>query len=374
MIAKNKKKRLVFFLPNFSLGGASESIFKLVNFLVKFNFSILIISIGKNYYKKVFKKMNCEIIELKSTRVLFAISKIRKIMINETKKDFAKIIFISNINYANIISIISLLNLKKIRIILTERSSISELKYFNNLTKYFKNKLLYLLAKYFYKFSDLVITNSIFERNYIQEEFNLKNVICIHPPSIKKILKLSKTKLYNNDRKKKKIIFVGRLSKEKGIYTILKALAKIDKKYKFIFYLFGDGPEKRGLKEFIKILNMNNHVIFKGFIKNKSLIFKDASLFINASLWEGLPNALVQSINYGVFPICSASPGGNIEVINYGKFGMSFKTENVKDLQKKLLIFFVKKLKLIHKGRQEHLKKYTEKSSNKKYLEILNKL
>ena len=56
MIAKNKKKRLVFFLPNFSLGGASESIFKLVNFLVKFNFSILIISIGKNYYKKVCHK------------------------------------------------------------------------------------------------------------------------------------------------------------------------------------------------------------------------------------------------------------------------------------------------------------------------------
>ena len=38
MVLKKKQKRLVFFLPNFILGGAGESIFKLSKFLVKYNF------------------------------------------------------------------------------------------------------------------------------------------------------------------------------------------------------------------------------------------------------------------------------------------------------------------------------------------------
>ena len=167
MTLKKKQKKLIFFLPNFNLGGAAESILKLVRYLAKYNFSILVISLGKNFYKKDFKKINCEIIELKSTRVLFAIFKLRKLVIDESKKNFEKIVFISNINYANVISIISLINLNKIKVILTERSSISELNYSNNLSNKLKNKLIYFFAKILYKFSDLIITNSKFEKNYI---------------------------------------------------------------------------------------------------------------------------------------------------------------------------------------------------------------
>ena len=207
---------MVFFLPNFILGGAGESIFKLSKFLVKYNFSILIISLGKNFYKKDFKKINCEIIEINSSRAFFSIFKLRKLMIHETKKNYEKIIFISNLNYVNVISLISLINLNKIKVVLTERSSISELKYSNNLIKKFKNKIIYSLAKFLYRFSDLIITNSKFEKNYIKKNFRLNNVICIHPPSIKNIIK----KNNNNKRKELSIIYVGTLSREKSIFII----------------------------------------------------------------------------------------------------------------------------------------------------------
>ena len=368
MTLKKKQKRLVFFLPNFDVGGASESILKLTKYLIKYNFSILIISLGKNSYKKDFKRINCEIIEIKSTKVSFSIFKLRKVMISETKKNFDKIIFISNINYANIISIISLINLDKIKIILTERSSISELKYSDSLIGNLKNKLIYLLAKFLYKFSDLVITNSNFEKYYIQDRFQLKNIICIHPPSIKNIIKTNK----NNYRKIPNIIYVGRLSKDKGVFVILKALSEIKKRYSFFFSLYGNGPDKKSIKKFIRINNLSEIVSLKGFVKNKKFIFKKADLFINASLWEGLPNALVQSINYNVFPICSDAPGGNIEVIKKGKFGMSFKTNDEQDLQKKIIKFFNKRFKLNNKNRIDHLKNYTEENSNQKYLKTLN--
>jgi len=371
MSFKKKQTRLVFFLPNFNLGGAGESIFKLSKFLVKYNFSILIISLGKNFYKKDFKKINCEIIEIDSSRAFFSILKLRKLMIEETKKNFEKIIFISNLNYINIISLISLINLNKIKVILTERSSISELKYSNNLISKLKNNLIYFLAKILYKFADLIITNSKFEKNYIQDKFRLKNVICIHPPSIKNVIKKNTN---NNYKKKFNMIYVGRLSREKGIFVILKALKNLNKKYKFLFNLYGDGPEKKSIEKFIQINNLNKIILLKGFVSNKKLIFKNANLFINASLWEGLPNALVQSINFNVFPICSNAPGGNMEVIKNGKLGMSFKTNNVKDLRKKITKFLNKRLKLNNKIRINHLKNYTELKSNQMYLKTINKL
>ena len=370
MVLKKKQKRLIFFLPNFILGGAGESIFKLSKFLIKNNFSILIISLGKNFYKKDFKKIKCEIIEIKSSRAFFSIFKLRKLIIKESKKNFEKIIFISNLNYVNIISLISLINLNKIKVILTERSSISELKYSNNLIDKLKNELIYFFAKNLYKFSDLIITNSKFEKNFIKKNFQLNNVICIHPPSIKNIIK----KNFNNKSKKIiNIIYVGRLAKEKGIFIILKALKNLNKKYKFSLNLYGDGPEKKSIEEFIKINNLNNKIFLKGFKKNKNLIFKNADLFINASLWEGLPNALVQSINYNVYPICSDAPGGNMEVIKNGNLGLYFKTNDEIDLQKKIKKFLNKKLKLNSKNRIKHLHNYTELKSNLRYLKTLNK-
>ena len=371
MTLKKKQTKIVFFLPNFSLGGAGESIFKLSRFLVKYNFSILIISLGKNFYRKDFKKINCEIIEINSSRTFFSILKLRKLMIDECKKKFEKIIFISNLNYVNVISLIALINLNKIKVVLTERSSISELNYSNNLINKFKNKLIYFFAKILYKFSDLIITNSKFEKKYIQDKFKLNNVICIHPPSIKNIIKKSSN---NNYKKVLNIIYVGRLSKEKGIFVILKALRNLNKKYKFLFNLYGDGPEKKSIEKFIKINNLDKMISLKGFVSNKELIFKNADLFINASLWEGLPNSLVQSINYNVFPICSDAPGGNMEVIKNGTLGISFKTNNEKDLQKKITKFLNKKFKLNNKIRIKHLKNYTELKSNQEYLKTLNKL
>ena len=290
-------------------------------------------------------------------------------MIIETKKNFDKIIFISNINYANIISLISLMNLNKIKVIFTERSSISELKFSDSLIENFRNKLIYFLAKFLYPYSDLVITNSKFEKKYIQDKFKLKNIICIHPPSIKNIIKVDRNTRY---KKIPRIIYVGRLSKDKGVFIILKALKELRKKYIFFFSFFGNGPDKKNIEKFIMKNNLNNMISLKGFIKNKKIIFNNADLFINASLWEGLPNALVQSINYNVFPICSDAPGGNIEVIKKGKFGMSFKTNDDKDLLKKIIKFLNERFKLNNKSRISHLKNYTEEMSNQKYLKTLN--
>ena len=132
MTIKIQKKRIIFFLPIFGLGGASESIYKLSKFLIKKNFSILIISIGKNHYKNNLLKLGCDVNEINSSRTLYSILKLRRIVKKEINENFSKTILISNIHYANVISLIACRNLNGIKIILTERSSLSELKISSN--------------------------------------------------------------------------------------------------------------------------------------------------------------------------------------------------------------------------------------------------
>ena len=371
MNLKKNQIRLIFFLPFWGIGGASESIFKLVNFLVKKNFSILIISIGKNFYKDKFKKINCDIKEINTSRTIFSIFDLRKVLSNQVNQGFKKTILISNFHYANVISVISSFKIKNLKILLTERSSISELGYYENFFQFLKNKIILLLAKYLYKKSNLVITNSNFEKNYISKNFKIRNILCIHPPSIKKIINLKRK---HKKILKFKLIYVGRLSKEKGLHIILSSLSRLKDKYDFSFHIYGDGPEKTIIKELINTLKLNRNVSLMGHIINKDSIFKNADLFINASIFEGLPNALVQSINYGVFPICSDAPGGNLEVIKNGKLGLSFKMNNENDLENKIIKFLNFNLKLNNTLRKKHLANFTEKNSFTKYQKILNKL
>ena len=371
MYKYTNKIRIIFFLPNFILGGAAESIVKLAEFLSKKDYSILVISIGKNLYKKKLKLFGCELIELSSSRAIFSIFKIRNIILKETLKKYSKIIFISNIHYSNLVSTLSCFKIKNIKLILTERSSLSELLIYSNFFMFIKNSLIYFFAKKLYSFSDLVITNSEFEKKYIKKYFKLKNVISIHPPSLDRINKENKLIKKN---KKIKIIFVGRLSKEKGLDIIIKALAEIKNFKNYIFKIYGDGKLKNKILNLISELKLKNQIIFYGFEKNKNKIFKNADLFINASHFEGLPNAIVQALNFNVFVICSDSPGGNMEVIKNGKFGLYFKNKNHKDLAKKIKKFIHSKKNFNNKQKIRHLEKYTKKYCFNNYNKLIRKI
>ena len=86
MFRNTNKIRIIVFLPNFTFGGAAESLVKLISFLSKKKFSILLISLGKNTYKKKLLKMGCDIIEINYKKTIFSILNLRKIFKNEIKK------------------------------------------------------------------------------------------------------------------------------------------------------------------------------------------------------------------------------------------------------------------------------------------------
>ena len=133
--------------------------------------------------------------------------------------------------------------------------------------------------KIFYRFSSQIITNSKFEKDHFKNELKLKKVITIHPPSIKEINNSMTNILY----KIIKIIYVGRISKEKGLDIIINALANLKNEINFKLFIYGQGPEENNIKKMINKLKIKDKINFCGYESNKKKIFMGANLFLNAS-------------------------------------------------------------------------------------------
>ena len=104
--------------------------------------------------------------------------------------------------------------------------------------------------------------------------------------------------------------------------------------------ILGDGPEKNKLKKMIKSYNLDNKIKLIGFKKNTKRFYKEANLFINASFFEGFPNAVVEAISYSVPVICSNCKGGAHEILLRGKGGDFFQSGDPKSLSEKISLFY----------------------------------
>ena len=81
------------------------------------------------------------------------------------------------------------------------------------------------------------------------------------------------------------------------------------------------------------------------FAKNPFTLIKQADLFILSSKYEGLPNVLLEALVLKKFIISSDCPTGPREILMNGKGGLLFKTNDYRDLSKKIIYFIKNKKK-----------------------------
>ena len=343
------KINLFFFISDFNFGGASNSIFNFLNNIDTKKFKLFMIFIGKSDYKNLLPK-NINVINIKTGnkrfRTIRSFFKIKKIIIDKTKKNTNNV-FISNIHYSNIISIFFLRRIENLKLAIFERTSITELDIFFSISSFLKNQVVKFLLKIMYKKADLILTNSKVLSNELLTLGLVSNVV--YSATLKKILskkKIKKRSFYN-------IIEVGRLTPQKDYLTIIKSIKKLKKK-NFKLKIYGDGYLRNKLESFIKINNLDKKIKILGHIENKNKIYANADLLIHAAIFEGLPNNIVEAINYSVPVIAANGAGGTSEVLNDGAYGSLFEPKNYKQLSYKIDKFLVNPTKLqkkVVKGR-----------------------
>ncbi|GBD34571.1 Glycosyltransferase Gtf1 [bacterium HR35] len=98
------------------------------------------------------------------------------------------------------------------------------------------------------------------------------------------------------------LVYFGRLSREKRVDIIIKALRFINKKYKL--FIIGEGQERDNLEELVRSLKLENQVEFLGWIENKNLpnILTEFDYFISASNFEVFSFTYLESLLRGLPP------------------------------------------------------------------------
>jgi len=306
-----KKKNIFFLLPVFIYGGAGQSIKRIILNLNKNKYKINVICLGRCDYKKELKKKSVKIYEINKKKLILSIGKIKQILQKNEKEEK---ILISNIHYTNVLSLLFFRKIKNLKIIVNERTAIKELDIYFGTIDFIKKKIIKFLIFFLYRYSDSVITNSTKASFDLRKIIN-KKVNTIFSPSFINVPNFKKHK--NNT---KNIITITRLSIEKNIITLLKAVELI-KNENFILKIVGDGNQKEILKNYVKNIKIEKKVKFIGFEKNIDQHLKNSDLYINCSFFEGFPNSVVEALCYKVPVICSKSHGGIHDILKKNKFG-----------------------------------------------------
>lgn len=119
-----------------------------------------------------------------------------------------------------------------------------------------------------------------------------------------------------------KLLFVSRLIERKGLQFIIPKLREIQEtlytvcKKKVELVVVGDGPYRSELEELAKKAECSDSVRFEG-QKNKDEVkeyYKDADIFLLPSMWEGMPNVVLEAMSSGL-PIIMTPCEGSKELV-----------------------------------------------------------
>ena len=327
-----KKYKIYIFHPYSKIGGADLSISRLINNLDEKEYDIDFIFLNNQNLSKYLIKRNVNFINIKSKRSLFSIFKIRKYLKRDKINNYQKYIFLSNQNFANVLSFFLLYKLKWIRHILIERNHIDEFKF----NKSLKKLIILLLIKYLYKKADAIVGISKKLSKDLSSYTNKKCITIYNPAFEKNIYKLSKKKIYLKN-KKNTILTIGRLEDQKDIKTILQAFILVLNKIESNLLIIGYGSQYNEIKNIIKQNNIEKNVKILTNIKNPFPYYKIVNTFVLSSKYEGFGNVLVEAAMFKNNIISSDCNSGPKEILLNGQGGQLFKVGDYITLSKKIL-------------------------------------
>lgn len=133
------------------------------------------------------------------------------------------------------------------------------------------------------------------------------------------------------------IVFVGRLSREKNVAVLLRALPLLlERRPATRLIIAGDGPCRSELERLTEDLSLTACVTFVGEVPTPTHVMRNASLFVLPSLSEGLPITVLEAMAHGL-PVVATSVGGVAEVVVDGETGFLVRSGHEKELAAAIL-------------------------------------
>jgi glycosyltransferase involved in cell wall biosynthesis len=146
---------------------------------------------------------------------------------------------------------------------------------------------------------------------------------------IPSILKPSKNLDHTDNNLKRKILFAGRIEKQKGLHLLCMAMRSI-KTIKIELDVFGNIVDENYFKQCEKKYAFN----FKGSISREELLSKlhEYDFLILPSVFTEMYSMILQESIYSHLPVIASSAKGNTAAVKENKNGFIFNYDDDKDL------------------------------------------
>lgn len=318
-------KRVLFAVPSLSLGGAEKVVTRLSSGLVKKGYEVGIVIFyrcEKEYSiddkVKIMNISNGTVDDYKKLSKQQRLRKIRKYI-----KEFKPDCIFPFLNHVCIYLFIACLFTKyRRRITFTE----------NNNPKYAERES--FRKKYFLQnFVKNIVAQNSGEKSFLSKYQQKKTYIIANPID----------DIYINFEKKlektpKHIISIGRLHEQKNYPLAIEVFSRVLKKYPDMqYHIFGQGKDKEKLEKLIESYGLQGKVILEGFSINIENTYKNADIYLMSSNYEGLPNALAETLAAGIPCVSTDCEYGPNDLIENERMGILAKVDNANSLTNAIL-------------------------------------
>lgn len=143
-----------------------------------------------------------------------------------------------------------------------------------------------------------------------------------------------------------RLLFAGRVVKIKGVHTALESIRLVRKQlgenFRVILTIVGDVQDQPYLNELNNIIardNIKNSVLFQEPVAEDKLfdLFQKHDIYLFPSLYEPFSLTLVIALEAGI-PTIASAVGGNVEIVEDGNNGLTFRAGDPADLANKIYL------------------------------------
>ncbi len=297
------EKKVAFFLGSMGRGGAERVISILANEYAKqgWNADIAILLSNIVDYELDEKIRILDFTGKTANRILrlpMWLKSIRNYV--KTEKPDVIVSFVARINVLVLLACIGL----KTKIVISER---------NDPTYDGRGAVTRLLTKLLYPKADKIIFQTQRVKAMFDKKVQDNGVVIPNPISVA---------LEASEAGEKKIVSVGRLTKQKNQKMLIEAFAAAVKKHpEYSLTIYGEGDLRPELENKAKELGVSDKVFLPGNILRVHEEIANAEFFVLPSDYEGLSNALLEAMMMGL-PCISTDCAGSDEYIESGKNGL----------------------------------------------------
>jgi len=327
-------KKIIFFLPLMSGGGAERVTMNIIKGLNKEYFEPHLVlgtkSLGNSLHlipRDIYQY------DLETDKTIFSILKLRDII----KKINPHFIYTS-LNRSHIAVNLALIGMKNRPKTIMRIPSSPKL-----VNRYIKNSTIFtiFLNKALQRANFIIVqTPEMKEETEIYHHIKKGNIrVLINPLDIELIEdSLEDKSLF--DKKYINVVASGRLSKEKGFDILIRAFQKVYiRNNNFRLYIIGpdyDNQEKK-YEKLIEELDLSEIVNLLGFKTNPYKYYQHSDLFVLSSRWEGLPNAVLENIYLKKPIIATKCIPFMSQLIIDGENGFLVEVESIEELSDRIL-------------------------------------